>query len=235
MGSMPPGAPGCTDARGDPFARADGRRTEVPRGVRPQRGGTGGHGERMHVGAHGHDGIDVQEDMLGCLDGLFGYAMTLTRDPTEAEDLVQETYMRAALHREKLRPDSNVKAWMFTIMRNRWFKQLRHESCGPEFVALDDTAAQGWLADSDHEPGHLCERIWERDEIRTALKQLPVAQREIIVLRDIEGFSYRELAEMLSCPMGTIMSRLARARVRFRALLVNRRQDGWSRTISGGD
>ena len=66
--------------------------------------------------------------MLGCLDGLYGYAMALTHDPTEAEDLVQETYMRAALHCEKLRPDSNVKAWMFTIMRNRWFKQLRHEN-----------------------------------------------------------------------------------------------------------
>ena len=183
----------------------------------------------MYVSADGDDGIDVHEDMLGCLDGLYGYAMALTHDPTEAEDLVQETYMRAALHCEKLRPDSNVKAWMFTIMRNRWFKQLRHENSGPEFVALDDTAAESWMADFDHEPGHLCERIWERDEIRTALKQLPVAQREIIVLRDIEGFSYRELAEMLGCPMGTIMSRLARARARFRTLLVIRRSTAsWS-------
>ena len=186
------------------------------------------------MSADGDDGIDVHEDMLGCLDGLYGYAMALTHDPTEADDLVQETYMRAALHYEKLRPDSNVKAWMFTIMRNRWFKQLRHENSGPEFVALDDTAAEGWMADSDHEPGHLCERIWERDEIRTALKQLPVAQREIIVLRDIEGFSYRELAEMMSCPIGTIMSRLARARARFRTLLVVRRHEGWSQTASGG-
>ena len=186
----------------------------------------------MH--ADGDDGIDVHEDMLGCLDGLYGYAMALTHDPTEAEDLVQETYMRAALHCEKLRPDSNVKAWMFTIMRNRWFKQLRHENSGPEFVALDDRAAEGWMTDSEHEPGHLCERIWERDEIRTALKQLPVAQREIIVLRDIEGFSYRELAEVLGCPIGTIMSRLARARARFRTLLVVRGHDGWSQTVSGG-
>ena len=204
-------------------------------GARADRGpGIGASDARVHGGAEGDDGIDVHEDMLGCLDGLYGYAMTLTRDPTEAEDLVQETYMRAALHCEKLRPDSNVKAWMFTIMRNRWFNQLRHENSGPEFVALDDTAAEGWMADSDHEPGHLCERIWERDEIRTALKQLPVAQREIIMLRDIEGFSYRELAEMLGCPIGTIMSRLARARARFRTLLVIRRHDDWSQTVSGG-
>ena len=186
------------------------------------------------MSADGHDGIDIREDMLGCLDGLYGYAVALTRDPTEAEDLVQETYMRAALHCEKLRPDSNVKAWMFTIMRNRWFKQLRRAHCGPEFVALDDTSAEGWMADSEHEPGHLCERIWERDEIRSALTQLPVAQREIIMLRDIEGFSYRELSEVLSCPMGTIMSRLARARTRFRTLLEARRHDGWPRTVSRG-
>ncbi len=186
------------------------------------------------MSADRHDGIDVREDMLGCLDGLYGYAVALTHDPTEAEDLVQETYMRAALHCGKLRPDSNVRAWMFTIMRNRWFKQLRHESCGPEFVALDDTSAEGWLAGSDHEPSRLCERIWERDEIRSALMRLSVAQREIIMLRDIEGFSYRELSEVLGCPMGTIMSRLARARARFRTLLEARRHDGWSRTVSGG-
>ena len=232
---MPPGAWIFADALVDPFARVDRFRAANPRGVRPDRGpGIGASGARVHVNADGDDGIDVHEDMLGCLDGLYGYAMALTHDPTEAEDLVQETYMRAALHCEKLRPDSNVKAWMFTIMRNRWFKQLRRENSGPEFVALDDTAAEGWMADSDHEPGHLCERIWERDEIRTALKQLPVAQREIIMLRDIEGFSYRELAEMLGCPIGTIMSRLARARARFRTLLVIRRHDGWSRTVSSG-
>ena len=78
---------------------------------------------------------DVHEDMLRCLDALYGYGMALTHDPTEAEDLVQETYMQATLHCEKLRRDSNVKAWMFTIMRNRWLKQLRRATCGPEFVA----------------------------------------------------------------------------------------------------
>jgi RNA polymerase sigma-70 factor (ECF subfamily) len=184
------------------------------------------------VSPDGQSGTGVHEDMLRCLDALYGYGMALTHDPTETEDLVQETYMQATLHCEKLRPDSNVKAWMFTIMRNRWLKQLRHAACGPEFVALDDVVMERWMADSDQEPGHLCERIWERDEIRITLKQLPVAQREIIVLRDIEGFSYKELAEMLSCPLGTIMSRLARARARFRTLLVIRRHDGWSQTAS---
>ena len=184
------------------------------------------------MSADGHNGSDVREEMLSCLDALYSYAMALTHDPTEAEDLVQETYMQATLHCGKLRRDSNVRAWMFTIMRNRWLKQLRRAKRGPDFVALDDTAAERWMADSDHEPGYLCERIWERDEIRAALKQLPVGQREVILLRDIEGFSYREMAEMLNCPLGTIMSRLARARDRFRTLLVVRRHDDWSRAVS---
>ena len=186
----------------------------------------------MRVSADGHNGSDVREEMLRCLDALYGYAMALTRDPTEAEDLVQDTYMQATVHCEKLRPDSNVKAWMFTIMRNRWLKQLRHAKCGPDFVALDDTAAERWMADSDQEPGYLCERIWEREEIRTALKQLPIGQREMILLRDIEGFSYKEMAEMLHCPLGTVMSRLSRARARFKTILMIRRHDDWSQTIS---
>ena len=185
----------------------------------------------MQVSADGQNGTDVRDEMLSCLDALYGYAMALTHDPTDAEDLVQETYMQSTLYRERLRPQSNVKAWMFTIMRNRWLKQVRHAKCGPEFVALDDTAAERWMADSDQEPGYLCERIWEREEIRTALKQLSVRHREIILLRDIEGFSYKEMAEMLDCPLGTIMSRLARARDRFRSVLVIRRHDGWSQTV----
>ena len=186
----------------------------------------------MQVNADGGNGADVRDEMLRCLDGLYGYAMTLTHDPTEAEDLVQDTYMQSTLHCERLRPGSNVKAWMFTIMRNRWLKKVRHAKCGPEFVALDDTAAERWMVDSDQDPGRLYERIWEREEIRAALKQLPVGQREIILLRDIEGFSYKEMAEMLACPLGTIMSRLARARDRFRTLLAIRRQDGWSQPAS---
>ena len=177
------------------------------------------------MGLDGQNGTGAREAMLGFLDALYGYGMALTRNATEAEDLVQETYMQATLHCDGLRRDSNVKAWMFTIMRNRWLKQLRHEACGPEFVALDDAAAQRWLLDSDLEPGRLCERIWERDEIRTALGELPVGQREIILLRDIDGFSYKEMADMMNCPIGTIMSRLSRARARFKQLLVNRRHD----------
>ena len=185
------------------------------------------------MGPDGKNDTDVRETLLSFLDALYGYGIALTRNATETEDLVQDTYMQAALHCEDLRRDSNIKAWMFTIMRNRWLKQLRHEACGPEFIALDDTAAERWLLDSDLEPGRLCERLWEREEIRTALSELPVSQREIILLRDFEGFSYKEMADLLDCPVGTIMSRLSRARARFKALLLNRWSEYGTETMAG--
>ena len=184
------------------------------------------------MGPDGGNGTDVRETLLSFLDALYGYGIALTRNATETEDLVQDTYMQAALHCDELRRDSNIKAWMFTIMRNRWLNQLRHEACGPEFVALD-AAAERWLLDFDLEPGRLCERLWEREEIRTALSELPVSQREIILLRDIEGFSYKEMADLLDCPVGTIMSRLSRARARFRELLLNRWSEYGTETMAG--
>src|SRR5829696_4761850 len=74
---------------------------------------------------------------LDHLDALYGYAMMLTRSRTEAEDLVQETYLRAVRAFGQLMPDSNLKGWLFTIMRNAWFNQLRHTRSGPRFVELD--------------------------------------------------------------------------------------------------
>ena len=186
------------------------------------------------MGLNGPNLSEVQEDMLRCLDALYGYAMALTRHATEAEDLVQETYMQATRYCGKLRPDSNVKAWMFTIMRNRWLKQLRYANLRPELVALDDSVVEHWMVDSEQEPGRLCERLWEREEIRAALRQMPRRQREIVLLRDIEGFSYKELAEILECPVGTVMSRLSRARGKLKEILLRRRNGDWSTAISSG-
>ena len=84
------------------------------------------------MGPDGANGTDVRETLLSFLDALYGYGLTLTRNATETEDLVQDTYMQAALHCENLRRDSNIKAWMFTIMRNRWLKQFAARSLRAE-------------------------------------------------------------------------------------------------------
>ena len=159
------------------------------------------------------------------IDALYGFAMTLTRDRTEAEDLVQETYLRAVRAFEKLQPDSNLKSWLFAIMRNAWLNQRRHQLGGPRFIELDaeETDRNQWLDETSSNPHLVYLRKLERDEIVLAIDSLPRAHREIVVLRDIEGFSYQEIANILGCPTGTVMSRLGRARAKLRRLLADYR------------
>lgn len=169
----------------------------------------------------GNRDTSFSQAALAHLDALYGFAMTLTRNQTEAEDLVQETYLRAARAFGRLLPDSNLKSWMFAIMRNAWLNQLRHTRSGPRFVELDaDSEERGdWLDPLACDPHVLYLRKLEREEVRAAIDSLPRPHREVIVLRDIEGFSYQQIARILGCPAGTVMSRLGRARERLRQLL----------------
>lgn len=153
------------------------------------------------------------------LDALYGYAMTLTRDTTEAEDLVQETYLRAANAPQRPDGSGNLKGWLFVIMRNAWLNQLRHKNSGPRFVELETTESS---VDEGQETPHVVYiRKLERQQVRAAIQSLPDAYREIVVLRDIEGFTYQEIAMVLDCPAGTVMSRLGRARGKLRKLLAS--------------
>jgi RNA polymerase sigma-70 factor (ECF subfamily) len=158
--------------------------------------------------------------LCGYIDGLFGYAMVLTRNPAEAADLVQETYVRALKARASLRPGSNVKGWLFTILRHIWLNQLRHERTAPEIVKLE---AHEGIADvaieTSKDPHAQYVSKMEQEMVRNAIQQLPAEFREIIVLREYEELSYQEIAGMLDCPAGTVMSRLARARSKLRVLL----------------
>lgn len=151
------------------------------------------------------------------IDSLYGYALTLTRDATEAEDLVQETYVRATGAGNRPDPDSNLKGWLFVIMRNAWLNQLRHKNSGPHFVELELGEPPGVATQENPHVVYL--RKLERQQVRDAIESLPHAYREIVVLRDIEGFTYQEIATVLDCPAGTVMSRLGRAREKLRQRL----------------
>ena len=155
------------------------------------------------------------------LDSLYGYALILTRDQTAAEDLVQETYLRAVRALGQLTPNSNLKSWLFVIMRNAWLNQLRHNRSGPRFVEIDaeESDRSQWLDHRSNDPHVVYLRKLERDEVKAAIDCLPRLHREIVVLRDIEGFSYQQIATILGCPTGTVMSRLGRAREKLRRLL----------------
>ena len=159
-------------------------------------------------------------DLLSYTDALFGYAMALCRNIARAEDLVQETCLRALSARNPLRPDSNYKSWLFTILRNIWFNELRKGRWTP--LSLDaeaDGAASSIPASPDGDPHlHYVSKL-EVMQVREAIMQLSPEFREIIILREYNELSYQEIAEILECPAGTVMSRLARARSRLRSIL----------------
>ena len=164
----------------------------------------------------------MQDTTLSCyIDGLFGYAMVLTRNPAEAADLVQETYVRALKAKESLRPSSNVKSWLFTILRNIRLNQLRHERIAPKVseIEIDASVADGTI-ERPQDPHEIYVRKVDRDQLREAIQKLSPEFREIIILRELESLSYKEIAETVQIPIGTVMSRLARGREMLRAILV---------------
>ena len=159
-------------------------------------------------------------DFAEYLDGLYGYAMVLSRNSAEAEDLVQETCLRALRGMDGLRSHDSAKSWLFTILRNIRFNQLRHRRTVPDVVELDaDGGEPNEPADPAQDPHTDYVNKLEREQVRCAIQQLPEEFREIIILREYEELSYQEIAVILDCPPGTVMSRLARARSKLRELL----------------
>jgi len=168
------------------------------------------HKEEGHV-----EGMGIEH-----IDGLYSYAVVLTRNHAEAEDLVQETYVRAIQAIGRLHPNSNVKGWLFTILRNIWLNQLRKKRKGPQ--VLDIEAGNG-LANTIVEPSKNSHDLYvskvETEQIRAAFEELPAKFREVLLLREYEDLSYQKIASVLDCPVGTVMSRLGRARAKLRTLL----------------
>jgi RNA polymerase sigma-70 factor (ECF subfamily) len=171
------------------------------------------------------DAIATNEIGTEYVDGLYGYAMILTRNRAEAEDLVQETYVRALGAAGRLRENSNVKGWLFTILRNLWFNELRKRRSAPAIVEMDgDDHTADSLVGNASDAHEIFVSNEDSDIIRSAINDLPVEFREIILLREFEELSYQEIAGVLGCPAGTVMSRLGRARAKLRTALA----DMWS-------
>jgi RNA polymerase sigma-70 factor (ECF subfamily) len=171
----------------------------------------------------GNNPSQLAIDFNEYLDGLYSYAVVLSRNRTEAEDLVQETCLRALRAMERLRSDSNIKSWLFTILRNIWLNQLRQSRTAGEVVELDlDENSANMAVDTAKDPYATYVSNVEREQVRNAIQQLPLEFREIILLREYEELAYEEIATLLDCPVGTVMSRLARARAKLRELLPTR-------------
>ena len=163
---------------------------------------------------------------LEYLDGLYGYAMALTRNHAEAEDLVQETYVRALPAMNRLRSESNIKGWLFRILRNAWLNNLRKRRTAPEvaWTDVEDDSVRD-IAEPSKDSFHVLVSKMEREQVQAAIQALPAKFREIVLLREFEELSYDDIAGLLNCPVGTVMSRLARARSKLRILLTCTRSE----------
>ncbi len=151
---------------------------------------------------------------------LYNLAQWLTQDRSEAEDLVQETYAKALKGFDSFQPGTNFRAWIYRILRNTF---LTSRTGLKTAVSLDDQDDQQSVSPATTEtPESILLARADHDAIQEALRQLPLAYREVILLCDVEEMSYREIAEALSVPIGTVMSRLARARKAMRQLLAER-------------
>jgi RNA polymerase sigma-70 factor (ECF subfamily) len=162
--------------------------------------------------------------ILKNLDALYGFAMSLTRNPVDAEDLVQEACLRAIKGMTQNGFKSDPKVWLFTILRNVWINQWRRRARGPEFILLGKTRGSGVplqesLAEEGERPEEQFDRNVASSKIHVAIAGLPEVFREVVVLRYFEGLSYRQIASILGCPAGTVMSRLNRAKTELRTML----------------
>jgi len=153
-----------------------------------------------------------ETDAISLLNALYSTALRLTANRADAEDLVQETYLKAFRSSGQFEPGTNLKAWLFTILHNTFLNTRRHagrESITADADELERVAAQPEAAAS---PEQILLRKTLDADLRAALDSLPDVFREAVWLRDVEEFSYAEIAGILQVPVGTVMSRISRGR-----------------------
>lgn len=163
---------------------------------------------------------DFDDEALPHLDALYRVALRLTTDPTQAEDLVQDTMLKAYRSWRQYRPGTNVKGWLLTILRNTFINDYRRRKLEP--VAMDLETAEPHavfreMADADPEGSFFAQIVDQK--VLEAIDNLPTEFREVLVLSDMEGMSYAEIAETLEIPVGTVKSRLFRARRQLQGVL----------------
>lgn len=159
------------------------------------------------------------EDILGQIPSLRRYARALTRDVERADDLVQDCLERAWRRLHLWTPGTDLRAWLFTIMHNLYVNQVRRYCAAPSFVSIDHVEQlPGMTATADSD-------LQIRD-LEAAIAALPDGQREVLLLVSLEAMRYEEVAEILDIPVGTVMSRLHRARERLRGWMDGDRDRG---------
>jgi RNA polymerase sigma-70 factor (ECF subfamily) len=149
---------------------------------------------------------------LSHIDSLYGTALRLTRRAADAEDLVQDTYLKAFRSAHQFEPGTNLKAWLFTILHNTFRNVRRHDGRSPVDVDSDAVERAPNAGPADQSPEQILSRRTLDADLQAALDDLPEAFRQAVWLRDVEELTYAEMAKVLDIPMGTVMSRISRGR-----------------------
>jgi RNA polymerase sigma-70 factor, ECF subfamily len=151
-------------------------------------------------------------EALSYVDSLYGTALRLTRRPQDAEDLVQETYLKAFRASEQFERGTNLKAWLFTILHNTFRNMRRHDIRNPVDVNSETVEQAVDRAGEQQSPEQLLTRATLDADLQAALDEMPENFRQAVWLRDVEEFAYADIAKMLDVPIGTVMSRISRGR-----------------------
>jgi RNA polymerase sigma-70 factor, ECF subfamily len=160
-------------------------------------------------------------EALQHLDALYNLARWLAHDPTEAEDLVQETYLKAVRAADQFQPGTNLRAWLFQILRNTFYTRYKRKGREPEAMApeeLERTAHSSGAVGAGKRPAGSADGAAGLD-LTAALNRLPEEYRSVVLMADLEDFTMGEIAAIMSCPVGTVKSRLFRARGILKDLL----------------
>ncbi len=168
---------------------------------------------------------EFEAEAIPHMSALYTFAVRLTRDSDDASDLVQETFLKAFRFFDKFERGTNCKAWLFRILKNSYINRFRKTSKAPDTVEYDVVEEfYETIRDSTVETSVLEEQLFSQaldDEVSSAIDDLPEEFRTVIILCDIEGFTYEEIAEFIDCPIGTVRSRLHRARKILAGQLAN--------------
>jgi RNA polymerase sigma-70 factor, ECF subfamily len=160
---------------------------------------------------------DFERAALSHLDALYNFALYLTRSPAEADDLVQETYLRAFRFSHRFQPGTHLRAWLFQILRNTFFTFYRIRD---RETAVAEDGVPDWDVPMFHDAPDDDSRATEtHTDLERAMRRLPEDFRTVLLLAEVEGLPLEEVARVMSCPVGTVKSRIFRAKERLRGLL----------------